>query len=107
MTKTLIALSLVLLFQNAWAIDIDDAKARGLVGEANTGYLAPVKQPASAEVRALVQEVNTKRKDEFERTAKRTGANLQQVAFRFYELAVQRTAPGNYYQDQGGRWVKK
>jgi uncharacterized protein YdbL (DUF1318 family) len=107
MKKLLTALGLILFLHSAWAIDIDSAKARGLVGEANTGYLAAIEQPASAEVRALIQDVNAKRKAEFERTANSTGATLQQVAFRFYELAVQRTAPGHYYQDQGGRWVKK
>jgi hypothetical protein len=30
-----------------------------------------------------------------------------QVANRFYELAVQRTAAGNYYQDAAGNWKKK
>lgn len=107
MKKLLTAFCLLLFMQNAWAIDIDSAKAQGLVGEANTGYLAAVTQPASAEVRALIQDVNSKRKAEFERTAKNTGATLEQVAFRFYELAVQRTTPGHFYQDPGGRWVKK
>jgi uncharacterized protein YdbL (DUF1318 family) len=93
--------------QTAWAIDIGTAKSQGLVGEANSGYLAAVKTPASAEVNALIADVNAKRKAEFEATANKTGATLEQVAYRFYELAVQRTAAGNYYQDAGGNWQKK
>lgn len=100
------ALLLVLAFQGAWAIDIQSAKEQGLVGEANTGYLAAVGTP-SAEVRDLVTEVNAKRKAEFERTAQKTGATLVQVRARFYELAVQRTQPGHYYQDASGNWKKK
>jgi len=100
------ALLLVLAFQGAWAIDIQTAKEQGLVGEANTGYLAAVGTP-SAEVRDLVTEVNAKRKAEFERTAQKTGATLVQVRARFYELAVQRTQPGHYYQDASGNWKKK
>ena len=100
------ALLLVLAFQSAWAIDLHAAKEQGLVGEANTGYLAAIGTP-SAEVKALVAEVNEKRKAEFERTAKKTGATMEQVRFRFYELAVQRTAPGHYYQDPGGSWKRK
>jgi len=53
MKKVFAAIGLLLLLQNAWAIDIRDAKAQGLVGEANTGYIAAVTSPASAEVRAL------------------------------------------------------
>ena len=107
MKKTIAAIGLLMLLQNAWAIDIRDAKAQGLVGEANTGYLAAVQTPASAEVRALISEVNAKRKEQFELTAEKTGATVPQVANRFYELAVEKTAPGHYYQDPGGRWLKK
>ena len=97
----------MLLLQNAWAIDIRDAKSQGLVGEANSGYIAAVQTPANAEVRALIADVNGKRKAQFQRTAQSTGTSLAQVANRFYELAVQKTAAGHYYQDSGGRWQKK
>jgi uncharacterized protein YdbL (DUF1318 family) len=106
--KRLIATILMsLVLQTAWAIDIGTAKEQGLVGEANTGYLAAVKTPASADVNALIAEVNAKRKAEFETTAQKTGTTIVQVANRFYELAVQRTAVGNYYQDAAGNWKKK
>jgi len=107
MKKIFAAIGLLLLLQNAWAIDIRDAKSQGLVGEANSGYVAAVTSPASAEVRALIADVNAKRKTQFVETARKTGANVDQVAYRFYELAVQKTAPGNYYQDASGRWQKK
>ena len=100
------ALLLVFAFQSAWAIDIHSAKAQGLVGEAKTGYLAAIGTP-NDEVKALVAEVNKKRRAEFQRAAKNTGATLQQVQFRFYQLAVERTKPGHYYQDEGGGWKKK
>lgn len=107
MKKIFAAIGLLLLLQNAWAIDIRDAKAQGLVGEANTGYIAAVQAPVSAEVRALVVEVNKKREARFADTAQKTGTTVTQVAHRFYELAVEKTAPGNFYQDSSGRWQKK
>lgn len=107
MKKFIAAFGLIMLLQNAWAIDIRTAKSEGLVGEANSGYLAAVQNPASAEVRALIAEVNGKRKAQFNQTARKTGTTVAQVANRFYELAVQKTAPGNFYQDSGGRWKKK
>ena len=107
MKKLFAAFALLMVVQSAWAIDLRDAKAQGLVGEANTGYLAAVATPASAEVRALIAEVNAKRREEFERTAEKTGATAEQVAYRFYELAVEKTEAGNYYQDAGGAWKKK
>ncbi len=107
MKRIVAAVGLLLMMQAAWAIDIHEAKDMGLVGEANTGYIAAVKSPASAEVRALIAEVNDKRKARFRQTAEKTGTTVPQVANRFYELAVEKTAKGHYYQDSGGRWLKK
>ena len=55
----------------------------------------------------MVADVNRKRKAEFQRTAEKTGATVEQVRVRFYELAVERTRPGHYYQDQQGNWKRK
>ncbi len=107
MKKIFAAIGLVLLLQNAWAIDIRDAKAQGLVGEASSGYLVALTTPVSSEVKALIANVNAKRKAKFRSTAEKTGTTVAQVSNRFYELAVQRTAAGNYYQDRNGRWKKK
>ena len=107
MRQILVAIFLTLAMQTAWAIDIGTAKNQGLVGEASSGYLAAVKTPATAEVQALIGSVNAKRKAEFEKTAAKTSTTVAQVSHRFYELAVQKTKSGNYYQDSGGRWKKK
>jgi len=107
MKRILAAIFLTLALQTAWAIDIGTAKQQGLVGEAGSGYLAAVQKPANAEVNALIARVNAKRKAEFERAAKKTNTTVAQVSNRFYELAVQRTKAGNYYQDTSGRWKKK
>jgi uncharacterized protein YdbL (DUF1318 family) len=103
----LAVLLMSLAFSTAFALDLGEAKDRGLVGEARTGYLEAVQKPASAEVQALIAEVNAKRKAQFERTAEKTGTTLPQVANRFWELAVERTAPGHYYQGADGSWHKK
>ena len=107
MKKLIATIVLAMAFQSAWAIDIDTAKDQGLVGEARTGYLAAVKQPASADVQALIKDVNAKRKAKFRQAADKTDATLVQVQTRFYQLAVKRTATGHYYQDENSRWVKK
>ena len=107
MKKFFVTLFMLFAVQSAWAIDIHAAKDQGLVGEATSGYLAAVKSPASNEVNALIAEVNKKRKEQFEKTAQKTGTTLAQVQNRFYELAVQKTHAGHYYQDSGGKWVKK
>jgi len=107
MKRILPALLLLFAFQGAWAIDLQTAKDQGLVGEANTGYLAAVSKPASSEVKALIADVNAKRKARFKNTAEKTKTTLPQVSNRFYELAVRRTRAGHYYQDASGKWKKK
>ncbi len=107
MRKLIAIVFLALACSGAWAMDINTAKDQGLVGEANTGLLAPVKTPVSPEVQRLIKSVNAKRKTRFEQAAKNTEATLEQVQMRFYQLAVQKTRPGHYYQDERGSWRKK
>ena len=108
MKKLLLSLCLSLAFAaQAFAIDIDAAKAQGLIGESNKGYLAYVVKPPRNDVVALVKSVNNKRRDKFTASARRNGITVEQVAHRFYERAVAATRPGNYYQAPTGAWVKK
>ena len=107
MKNLLAVIFLTLAAQSAYASDIGTAKEKGLVGEANTGYVAAVKTPASADTATLIADVNAKRKAKFQQTASETGTTVEQVAHRFYELAVKKTQPGNFYQDASGSWKKK
>lgn len=107
MKKILVTLFMLFAVQSAWAIDIQTAKNQGLVGESTTGYLAAVQSPASTDVNVLIAEVNKKRKAQFKAAAQKTGTTVAQVQNRFYELAVQKTRAGHYYQNSGGKWVKK
>ena len=58
-------------------------------------------------VAALIADGNRKRKAQFEDAARKTDATLEQVRLRFYQLAVERTQPGHWYQDSQGNWRKK
>ena len=53
-----LALSLLLALP-AFALDLNQAKSNGMVGETNSGYIAAVKP--SAEVNALVESINGQR----------------------------------------------
>ena len=91
----------------ALAMDLKEAKDNGLVGERNDGYVGYVVKPPSNEVKAIVKEVNNKRRAKFTATAKNNSITVEQVAARFYQRAVSKTKAGNYYQDASGNWVKK
>ncbi len=91
----------------AFALDLQTAKQQGLVGEAMTGYIAPVNATAP-EINTLVIEVNAARKAEYQRISKENGQPLQVVEkLAAQKLFEDRVAPGEFYKTADGNWQKK
>lgn len=88
----------------SFAMDLQTAKAQGLVGETASGYLAAVQ--ATPEVQQLVNTINSKRKAQYQAIAKRNSTNLQAVEQLAGKKALQKTAPGQFI-DTGNGWQKK
>jgi uncharacterized protein YdbL (DUF1318 family) len=88
------------------AMGLDAAKAQGLVGEQHDGYLGIVSS-ATPEVRALVSDVNAKRRAEYQRIAQTNGIALEDVELLAGQKAIQRTAPGHYVKLEGQSWRLK
>jgi len=87
------------------AIDLQTAKAKGLVGETPTGYLAPVSSP-TPEIKQLIDSINTKRKAEYQKVATQNGTSLQAVELLAGKKTNEKSAPGHYVKI-GGDWKKK
>ena len=102
-----VVLAFVITAPMAWAIDLQSAKDQGLVGEMMSGYLGVVKSPPSAEVKALIDDVNGKRKQNYMRIAKEVNKPLSVVEKLAAEKAHQKTKPGHYVQTASGGWVKR
>ena len=103
-----VAAALTLLVAPAALADtLDGAKAAGYVGERTDGMLGLVKADAPADVKALVQSVNAKRRESYASIAKKNGTTLEAVAALAGKKAIAKTRPGNYVQNAGGKWVKK
>lgn len=94
----------LLLALPALALDLGAAKAKGLVGETNTGYLAAVKP--SADVDALVADINAQRKAQYQEIARKNGISLQAVEARAGLKSIEKTPPGEYV-NTGAGWQKK
>jgi len=90
-----------------WAMSLQDAKAQGLVGEQANGYLGLVKSAASAEVKTLMNEVNVKRKKEYQDIARRNKTELSVVEALAGKKAIEMTPSGQYVKPPSGQWVKK
>jgi uncharacterized protein YdbL (DUF1318 family) len=91
----------------SWAIDLHQAKAQGLVGEQPNGYLGLVDAGASAEVKAMMNDINAKRRQEYQAIAKRNNTPLDVVEALAGKKAIERTAAGQYIKLPSGKWVKK
>jgi len=91
----------------SWALTLDEAKTQGVVGEQPDGYLGVVQPGASAEVQALVNDVNQKRRQMYEEIARRNSTQLDAVEMLAGKTAIDNTRPGNFVRNPSGQWVKK
>lgn len=90
----------------ALALDLDGAKAAGLIGEKPDGYVAVVGSGAPADAKALAEDVNTKRRAAYAKIAQQNGAPLADVAALAGKKLIDGAPPGTYvYVD--GAWVRK
>ena len=90
----------------ALAVDLQQVKNNGLVGEQLNGYLGLVSANATAEVQALVADVNARRKAKYESIAAQNSTGLKTVELLAGKKAIEKTSPGNYIQSATG-WKKK
>lgn len=90
---------------SAWAISLDDAKDKGLVGEMNNGYLGVVVN--SSEVTSLVENVNEKRKNIYMELARKNQLTMVQMTALAGKKAIEKTKSGHFIKNSSGQWVKK
>lgn len=103
--KHLLAACLLLASYTATAMDLQDAKDQGLVGEAPSGYLEAVTSP-SAEVRELIDSINAKRKQHYRKIASNNNTSLATVEKLAGEKAMEKSRPGHYIKP-AGQWKRK
>ncbi|MDX2142953.1 MAG: YdbL family protein [Rhodospirillaceae bacterium] len=90
----------------AAAIELDQARAQGLVGERPDGLVGAVSAP-SAEVKALVDTVNAARMAEYKSIAQKNGTPVEAVQAIAGEKQVQRAKENKWYMmDAAGKWMK-
>lgn len=79
------------------------ARAAGQVGEQPDGYLGIVGS-ASAELRAVVNNINIQRKAAYTQKAAASGATVEQLAFTSGCNLIAQTASGEKYKTPEGTW---
>lgn len=103
----LLSALIVLAPQLANATTLNEAKSAGQIGEGVDGYVHLVEQNAPADVKALVSNVNTQRKEKYASIAATRGVPLEDVAALAGAKLVERAGAGEYVLDSSGSWRKK
>ena len=107
MKRIITVLALVLaLAAPAWTSPLNDAKAAGTLGEQMDGYVGLVTNDASADVRALADEVNRKRRAHYAKIAKNRKADPAAVAAQAGKKLVSKAPAGQWVQTAKGDWKK-
>lgn len=99
------ALTLMLISTAAYALTLQEAKDKGLVGERTTGYIGAVKE--TPEVKALVKEINDKRKAAYMAISQENNQALEVVETLAAKKLYKKLAPGEYYESADGDWKQK
>ena len=79
------------------------ARAAGQVGEKLDGYLGYVTPPTPA-LRAVVEDINIKRKAVYAEKAKANNATVEEYALTSGCLLISQSKPGEKYQAPNGAW---
>lgn len=91
-----------LIAMPALALDLQQARTQGLVGEKTDGYVTAIKP--SAEVNSLVSSVNAKRRTEYTKISKQNGQTADVVGKLAAPQILENLPSGSQYQDASGAW---
>ena len=92
---------------SAFAMDLQQAKSAGWVGEQIDGYVGLVRSDAPPAVRQLVNSINEQRRQHYRRIAGEQGIEVRQVELLAAEKAIEKTPTGQHVQTPGGTWLRK
>lgn len=95
----------VTLAGQAFALDLSGARAQGIVGEKLDGYVAVVKP--SAEAQALVNDINTRRRAEYDQISRQNSQPVSVVGKVAAETIINGLPSGSLYQGADGSWKTK
>lgn len=80
------------------------AKRAGFLGERIDGYLGVVSVETPADIRAMADEINARRRDEYALIAEREGVSVEAVAQLAGQKLIERASPGEWVLGADGDW---
>lgn len=111
--KVLVVLALVLaaLWPQPGAAQDGSAlnayRTAGVIAERFDGYVEIRDAGAAADARALVQEVNARRRAIYTQRAQESNVPVEEVGKLFATKITETAPPGTYFRQPGGNYVRK
>lgn len=96
-----------LLARHAFAQDLTSAKRAGHLGERIDGYVGVVTREVPREIHQLANEINARRRSEYEAIARRQNAPIDAVALLAGQKLVERASPGEWVMGADGNWRQR
>ncbi len=91
----------------AFAVDLESARAQGLVGERPDGLIGAVQSSVTPDVKSLVDSVNAARMKEYRSIAEKNGTPLDAVQAVAGEKQIEKAKQNKWYSmSSGGSWSK-
>lgn len=100
-------LAVFLMAGTAWASPLDDARAKGWLGERPDGYVGLVDPAAPASAQALMKDVNAKRRALYEQRAASQGVRLSDYQVIAAGEIFNALPSGVYVMGADGGWTRK
>lgn len=97
----------VLFGGRAAAQDLASAKREGWLGERIDGFVGVVRADTPAEIRALADDINRRRREEYARIAAREEVPVEAVGQLAGEKLIQRASSGEWVLGADGNWRQK
>lgn len=105
--KTLfVAAALLVASQLSFALTLDEARDKGMLGENASGYVELTPR-GDASAQAVMDEINSKRKAKYQSIAKQQNTGLANIEKIAGEKITGKLPAGQFYKDASGKWNKK
>jgi uncharacterized protein YdbL (DUF1318 family) len=101
-----VAAALLVASQFSFALSLDEARDKGMLGENASGYVEMTPRgDASAQV--VMDEVNSKRKAKYQSIANQQKTGIKNIEKIAGEKITGKLTSGQFYKDASGKWNKK
>jgi uncharacterized protein YdbL (DUF1318 family) len=101
-----LAVASLTLSQPAFAQDLDQAKAQGLIGERIDGLIGSPQSSVTPDVAALIDRINSERLAKYRSIAAKNNTSVQAVQAIVGRKLIDKASSGHYVDDGSG-WRKK